>query len=374
MAAPRHSRVMKRFSIGLASTLALTAATIAVAAPSRRPELPAIRMQAANTVPACVSPERMMAHLTTRNSGLDAKYRAIAADYKKHGDALKVRWDWAFYQMLLETNYLKFRRGDGTPGDVKPRQNNFAGIGATGNGVPGESFPDVSAGVKAHLEHLVAYSGEMVPDATSKRTREVQDGIIKQSRRLGRTVRFDDLTKRWAADANYAASMKLIGERFLDEQCTGQPAQIAASAAPTRTPQRPMERVQAGGGGGNAAPPRTVASVVRTVAPVAPPLASTASPAANAPVAAVTPAAGKASGKACRVMTASFGGAAAVLIRSETAQAVTLTALGVEASQDTAQAQRYMQTHAQGGVIVARFRTREAAVEDGYTRCDGGRP
>ena len=85
-----------------------------------------------------------MAFLRSQNDRLDGKYQNIAADYKKHGEALNIRWDFAFYQMLLETNYLKFRRGDGSPGDVKPKQNNFAGLGATGNGVPGESFPDVS--------------------------------------------------------------------------------------------------------------------------------------------------------------------------------------------------------------------------------------
>ena len=53
-----------------------------------------------------------------------------------------MRWDYAFYQMILETGALSYRNGSRS-GDVKPTQNNFAGLGATGRGEPGESFKDV---------------------------------------------------------------------------------------------------------------------------------------------------------------------------------------------------------------------------------------
>ena len=53
------------------------------------------------------------------------RFKPIAALYKKHGEALGIRWDYAFYQMVLETNHLMFN------GDVRARQNNFAGIGAS---------------------------------------------------------------------------------------------------------------------------------------------------------------------------------------------------------------------------------------------------
>ena len=44
--------------------------------------------------------------------------------------------------MMLETGALRFT------GDVRPRQNNFAGLGASGGGAHGESFADVSTGVR----------------------------------------------------------------------------------------------------------------------------------------------------------------------------------------------------------------------------------
>ena len=124
--------------------------------------LPSIRTSETSTVPACVTPARLMAFLAARNETLDPRYADIAKLYKQHGERYRVRWDYAFFQMVVETNALKFRRGDGNPGDVKPKQNNFAGLGTTGGGVPGDSYPDVSTGVLAQIQHLVAYSGEKV--------------------------------------------------------------------------------------------------------------------------------------------------------------------------------------------------------------------
>ena len=58
----------------------------------------------------------------------------------------------AFCQAMKETNFLKFT------GDVKITQFNFAGLGATGNGVSGLSFSDIRTGVRAQVQHLKAYA------------------------------------------------------------------------------------------------------------------------------------------------------------------------------------------------------------------------
>ena len=104
--------------------------------------LPEIRTNARNRVPACVTPAGLMRFLGTGNSSVKPQFRDLAKYYKEHGEKLQIRWDYAFYQMILETNYLKFVNGRGQ-GDVNPKQNNFAGIGTTGGGVPGDGFPDV---------------------------------------------------------------------------------------------------------------------------------------------------------------------------------------------------------------------------------------
>lgn len=63
-----------------------------------------------------------------------------------------VRADVAFALMMHETGFLKFGR------DVSPSQYNFGGIGATGGGVPGNSFPNPQIGIRAVVQHLKAYA------------------------------------------------------------------------------------------------------------------------------------------------------------------------------------------------------------------------
>ena len=66
---------------------------------------PAIRTTASNPVPACVTPDKLMRFLRQRNSSLPAKFHRIADEYKFHGERWRVRWDYAFFQMALETNF-----------------------------------------------------------------------------------------------------------------------------------------------------------------------------------------------------------------------------------------------------------------------------
>ena len=114
-------------------------ALIPCAPASAQTSAPEIRMHENNRVPACVTPDRLMRYLMTRNPDLLPQFRDIARFYKQHGEALRVRWDYAFFQMLIETNYPHLQDRSGW-GDVNPKQNNFAGIGTTGGGVPGDSF------------------------------------------------------------------------------------------------------------------------------------------------------------------------------------------------------------------------------------------
>ena len=116
--------------------------------------LPEIKVSATNRVPACATPGRMIDYLKSRNPELDPRYDSVATEYMRIGEALGVRWDFAFYQMIIETGALSYRNGNRS-GDVKPAQNNFAGLGATGGGETGESFKDIATGVRGHLEHLL---------------------------------------------------------------------------------------------------------------------------------------------------------------------------------------------------------------------------
>jgi N-acetylmuramoyl-L-alanine amidase len=72
--------------------------------------------------------------------------------YLTFGEYYGIRGDIAFAQALKETDYFRFT------GVVKPEQNNYAGIGATGPDNPGASFKTPEEGVLAHLQHLYAYA------------------------------------------------------------------------------------------------------------------------------------------------------------------------------------------------------------------------
>jgi hypothetical protein len=253
------------------------------------PALPEIRLSPRNAVPACVTPERLMAFLRQRNGRLDPRFRNIAAFYKKHGETWGVRWDYAFFQMAIETNFLTYRRPNGRMGDVDPRQNNFAGIGTTGGGVPGDSFPDVSTGVLGQIQHLVVYSGEMVPNPVAPRTQLKQEHILAISRALNRPVRFSDLARRWAVDPKYANSIEWVAERFRAEYCRSRGAPPETEVLPWQ--QKPLRGADAGRAvmPAKASAPQDRAAKSALRAPV-PPVAAVEAPAAPASSAAAPPA------------------------------------------------------------------------------------
>jgi hypothetical protein len=180
--------------------------------------LPEIRSSASNAVPECVTPGRLLEFLKSRNPELNARFDNVPSEYMRLGEQLGVRWDFAFYQMILETGALSYRRGNRS-GDVRATQNNFAGLGATGGGAPGESFTDIPTGVRAHLEHLLLYSGEKLDSPVADRTRKVQEwGVLtKWQAGFSRPITFSDLAAQWAPGSNtYARMLDGISERFVE--------------------------------------------------------------------------------------------------------------------------------------------------------------
>lgn len=74
--------------------------------------------------------------------------------YYEEASAEGVRPEVAFAQTMKETGFLQYG------GDASITQYNFAGLGTTGGGVPGNSYPDVRTGVRAQIQHLKAYATE----------------------------------------------------------------------------------------------------------------------------------------------------------------------------------------------------------------------
>ena len=72
----------------------------------------------------------------------------------EEANAEGVRGEVVYEQAMLETGWLQYG------GDSGASQFNFAGIGTTGGGVAGVSYPDVRTGIRAQVQHLKAYACE----------------------------------------------------------------------------------------------------------------------------------------------------------------------------------------------------------------------
>lgn len=128
------------------------------------------------------------------NPNLPVTAEQIVAYYYEEGRREGIRPDVAFCQALKETGF--FRYG----GDVIPEQNNYCGLGTTGGGVKGAFFANPQLGVRAHIQHLLAYSSTRRPIMPVVDPRY---GIVRQaygSRTLGT---WQDLNGRWAVPGNF---------------------------------------------------------------------------------------------------------------------------------------------------------------------------
>ena len=81
----------------------------------------------------------------------------LVSYYYKEGAREGVRPDVAFAQALKETGF--FRYG----GTVTPDQNNYCGLGTTSATVKGAYFASSELGVRAHIQHLLAYASTRRP-------------------------------------------------------------------------------------------------------------------------------------------------------------------------------------------------------------------
>lgn len=176
--------------------------------------LPPIHASAQNPVPSCVTPSRLMAYLRSRNPALDERLSAIAAEYHRQGEALGIRWDYAFFQMVVETASLSYRRPDGTPGRVAPHQNNFAAVGVRDHGAPGKRFATLASGVQAHVQQVAQYARQ----------------------RAG----FAELARGWAPDdPRYATNIESVARRFFDSACQSPGGRAEVATVALREPPRP---------------------------------------------------------------------------------------------------------------------------------------
>lgn len=112
-----------------------------------------------------------------------------------------VKAEVAFAQAMKETGFLKYG------GDVKIEQFNFAGLGATGGGVPGNSFSSVRIGIRAQVQHLKAYATEesLNNECVDPRYKYVDKGCAPYVEWLG--IQENPEHKGWATSPGYGYSI-----------------------------------------------------------------------------------------------------------------------------------------------------------------------
>ena len=106
-----------------------------------------------------------------------------------------------FGQAMNETGYLQFG------GDVKIEQFNFAGLGASGGGIAGESFKSVAEGIRALVQHLKGYASTEALKQTcvDNRYKWVTKGCAPYVEWLGQKENPNG--KGWATSKNYGMNL-----------------------------------------------------------------------------------------------------------------------------------------------------------------------
>ena len=111
---------------------------------------------------AQASQQQMIRLINHRNPNpkLTCSVEEIVAAYYDEASREGIRADIALCQALKETGFFAYG------GDVDPAQNNFCGLGATGNHVKGAAFDSAQLGARAHIQHLLAYCTTRRPTTT----------------------------------------------------------------------------------------------------------------------------------------------------------------------------------------------------------------
>lgn len=217
----------------LLAAFALAIGGSGLSSPASSSGLPGVQLTQQNLVPGCVTPKRLMQFLRAYNPRLDRRYARISELYVKYGRRLGVRWDVAFFQMMIETANLSFRAGN-----VPAQYNNFASLGAIGDGNPGERFASIELGVRAHIEHVLHYAGAKVLEPVAERTRKVQEWRVLAEWHQGfeRPITYSDLAARWSLHAtSYGEAIERLAEEYQNRYCDGQPAIVLRGS--TRPPE-----------------------------------------------------------------------------------------------------------------------------------------
>ena len=155
---------------------------------------------------AVATEEQMLSYLLRRNPKpkLTGTPEELVHTYYEEAEHEGVRADVALAQAFKETGFFAYG------GDVDWKQNNFCGLGATGGGAKGLSFPNIRTGARAHIQHLLAYSRTERPRVAIVDPRY---DLIRTNRPdiYGQLTRWTQLNGVWAVPGkNYGQEILMI--------------------------------------------------------------------------------------------------------------------------------------------------------------------
>ena len=153
--------------------------------------------------PGNTSEVQLQLFLKNNNENALKQFPDLPKLYREEASLEGVNYDIAFCQMCVETEFLRFG------GEIKPLQNNFAGLGTIGGSSETASFDSARIGVRAHIQHLKAYASlePLVQEVVDPRFRFVTRGIA---------LSIDQLSGRWSADLEYGAKITAMLKRLYE--------------------------------------------------------------------------------------------------------------------------------------------------------------
>lgn len=156
------------------------------------------------------TPEQCVRYLleVNPNPEISVTPKQLVSYYYKEGSREGVRPDVAFAQALVETGF--FRYG----GTVTPDQNNYCGLGTTSTIVKGAYFSNSLLGVRAHIQHLLAYASNRQPNEPIVDPRY---SLVRSVYSTNTLNTWQDLNGRWAVPGKtYGQNILKIYEAILN--------------------------------------------------------------------------------------------------------------------------------------------------------------
>jgi N-acetylmuramoyl-L-alanine amidase len=122
--------------------------------------------------------------------------------WKAAGEEFGVRWDISVGQLIEESGWFGFKN------DVRKAQCNPTGIGATGGGVVGDSFPDWQIGFRAHFQNMALRARRvpaiLIEQVIAPYVKKNYSTISTRVTAAGKpTTDWEDLTGTYAMNPSY---------------------------------------------------------------------------------------------------------------------------------------------------------------------------